>query len=100
MADEGVLLALSDAQQAELAGAIRDLLAHVGPRLELVWLPTRSPHLNAIEQLWGYRRANVTRGVVRGTIARQCQAACDFLSALDLATFQRLMSRSPCLRTS
>jgi hypothetical protein len=52
------------------------------------------------EPLWGYLRANVTRGVFWGTIARQCQAACDFLSDLDLATFQRLMSSSPCLRTS
>jgi hypothetical protein len=51
------------------------------------------------EQPWGYLRANATRAVFWGTIARQCQAACDFLGALDLATFQGLMGRSPCLRT-
>ena len=77
--------------------AVRDFLAHVGDRLEIIPLPTHSPHLNAIERLWGYLRDHVTRNVFWGTIARQCQAATDFLQALDLATFQRLMSTSPCL---
>jgi transposase len=97
--DEHLLL-VADRAAYHDADAFRDFLAHAGPRLEPVWLPTQSPHLNAVEQLWGYLRANVTRGVFWGTIARQCQAACDFLGALDLATFQRLMGRSPCLRTS
>jgi transposase len=82
--------------------AVRDFLAHLSPRLELVWLPTHSPHLNAIERLWNYLRANVTRNLFWGTIARQCEMVRDFLAALDLATFQTLMSSSPCLaaRTS
>ena len=79
---------------------MRDFLAHVGDRLELVPLPTQSPHLNAIERLWAYLRDHVTRNVFWGTIARQCQAVTDFLRALDLATFQRLMSTSPCLATT
>jgi hypothetical protein len=50
--------------------------------------------------VWLYLRAHVTRDVFWGTIGRQCQAVCDFLGALDLATFQSLLGTSPCLKTS
>jgi transposase len=94
--DERLLLVLDQASYHD-CDAVRDFLAHVGDRLELVPLPTHSPHLNAIERLWGYLRDHVTRTVFWGTIARQCQAVIAFLRALDLPTFQRLMSTSPCL---
>jgi hypothetical protein len=94
------LLLVTDRASYHDSDAVRDFLAHVGPRLELIWLPTQSPHLNAIERLWLYLRAHVTRDVFWGTIGRQCQAVCEFLDALDLATVQRLMGTSPCLRTS
>lgn len=91
------LLLVTDRASYHDSDAVRDYLAHVGTRLELIWLPTHSPHLNAIERLWNYLRANVTRNLFWGTIARQCEAVRDFLAALDLATFQTLMSTSPCL---
>jgi hypothetical protein len=94
------LIVVTDRASYHDSDAVRDFLAHVGERIELVWLPVQSPHLNAIERLWGYLRSHVTRDVFWGTIARQCQAACAFLDALDFATFQRLMGSSPCLRTS
>jgi len=92
--DEPLLLVL-DRASSHACDAVRDFLAHVGDRLELVPLPTHSPHLNAIARLWGYLRDHVTRTVFWGTIARQCQAVIAFLRALDLPTFQRLMSTSP-----
>ena len=94
--DDQRLLVLDQAS-SHACDAVRDFLAHVGDRLELVPLPTHSPHLNAIERLWGYLRDHVTRDVFWGTSTRQCQAVCDVLQALDFPTFQRLMSTSPCL---
>lgn len=94
--DEKLLLVLDRASYHD-CDAVRDFLAHVGDRLELVSLPTHSPHLNAVERLWAYLRDHVTRNVFWGTIARQCQAVIDFLRALDFPTFQRLVSTSPCL---
>src|SRR5262249_51330585 len=46
-ADEGLRLVLARAADHD-SDAVRDVLAHVGPRLELVWLPTQSPHLTGI----------------------------------------------------
>ncbi len=94
--NDSLLLVLDRASYHD-ADAVRDFLAQVGDRLEVIWLPTQSPQLNAIERLWGYLRDHVTRNVFWGTIARQCQAVADFLGAMDLATFQTLMSTSPCL---
>ncbi len=91
------LLLVTDRASYHDSDAVRDYLAHVGGRLELIWLPTHSPHLNAIERLWNYLRANVTRNLFWGRITRQCEAVRDFLAALDLATFQSLMGTSPCL---
>jgi transposase len=45
----GPLIVIWDNGPAHSGDAIRDFLAHVGPRLELIWLPTQSPHLNAID---------------------------------------------------
>ena len=94
--DETLLLVLDQASYHD-CDAVRDFLAHVGGRLELIPLPTHSPHLNAIERLWGYLRDHVTRNVFWGTIGRQCAAVIEFLRALDFRTFQHLMSTSPCL---
>ena len=92
------LLLVTDQASYHDSDAVRDFRAHVGDRLEFVPLPTHSPHLNAIERLWGYVRDHVTRNTFWGTLARQCQAVIGFLDALDFATFQTLMSSSPCLR--
>jgi transposase len=97
--DERLLLVADQASYHD-SDAVRDFRAHVGGRLEFVPLPTHSPHLNAIERLWGYLRDHVTRNTFWGTLAHQCQAVVDFLDALDFATFQRLMSTAPCLMTS
>jgi transposase len=95
--DEHLLL-VTDQASWHNSDAVRDYLAHVGDRLEFVPLPSHSPHLNAIGRLWGYIRDHVTRNTFWGTLARECQAVVAFLDALDFATFQSLMSTSPCLR--
>jgi transposase len=91
------LLVVTDRASYHDSDAVRDFVAHVQDRLEFVPLPTHSPHLNAIERLWGYLRDHVTRNVFWGTLARECQAVIEFLDALDFPTFQSLMSTTPCL---
>jgi ABC-type phosphate transport system substrate-binding protein len=49
------------------------------------------------QRLWGYLRDHVTRNDFWGTFGRGCAAVIEFLRALDLPTFQRLMSTSPCM---
>jgi transposase len=94
--DEHLLL-VTDQASWHSSDAVRDFQAQVHDRLEFIPLPSHSPHLNAIERLWGYVRDHVTRNTFWGTLARECQAVVAFLDALDFATFQALMSTSPCL---
>jgi transposase len=81
------LLLVMDNASFHQSDAIRDYIAHAEGRLELVPMPTYSPHLNRIEQIWNYLRSKVTRNIFWGTIARLCEAAIDFLRTLDFATF-------------
>jgi transposase len=92
------LLLVIDQASWHSSDAVRDFQAHVHDRLAFIPLPTHSPHWNALERLWGYVRDHVTRNTFWGTLARECQAVVAFLDALDFATFQTLMSSSPCLR--
>ena len=96
--DEPLLL-VTDRASYHDSDAVRDFLAQVGARRELVWLPTPSPHRNASERLGNHVRAHVTRNLFWGTIARQYEAVRDVLAALDLATFQTRTGSSPCLAT-
>jgi hypothetical protein len=91
------LLLVTDQASYHDSDAVRDFQAHVHDRLEFVPLPTHSPHLNAIERLWGYLRDHVTRNTFWGTLPHVCEAVVTFLDALDFGTFQSLMSTSPCL---
>jgi transposase len=54
MFPEERLLLVMDNASFHQSDATRDYVAHTEGRLELVPLPTYSPHLNRIEQIWNY----------------------------------------------
>ena len=60
-------------------------------RLEPVFLPTYSPHLNLIERLWNFMRGKMTRNQFYESLKVQCQEIADWLATLPLARFCSLM---------
>jgi transposase len=60
-------------------------------QLELVYLPTYSPHLNLIERLWRLMRAQVTRNQFFVSLSELAQAAVNWLDTLPFAQFCSLM---------
>ena len=60
-------------------------------RLELVYLPTYSPHLNLIERLWRLLRSQVTRNQFYDSLMTLVLAAVLWLEHLPLAQFCSLM---------
>ena len=60
-------------------------------RLELVYLPTYSPHLNLIERLWRLMRSQVTRNRFYDSRSALANAAVNWLSQLPFSQFCSLM---------
>lgn len=60
-------------------------------RLELVYLPTYSPHLNLIERLWRLMRSQVTRNRFYDSLSALADTAVSWLSQLPFAQFCSLM---------
>jgi transposase len=60
-------------------------------RLELVFLPTYSPHLNFIERLWRLLRLQVTRNQFYASLTDLAEAAVRWLERLAFAQFCALM---------
>ncbi|MCB0188334.1 MAG: IS630 family transposase, partial [Caldilineaceae bacterium] len=60
-------------------------------RLELVYLPTYSPHLNHIERLWRLMRSKVTRNRFYESLVAVAEAAVDWLNKLPIDQFCSLM---------
>jgi len=60
-------------------------------RLELVYLPTYSPHLNLIERLWRLLRSQVTRNQFYDSLRALVLAAVAWLEHLPFAQFCSLM---------
>ncbi len=60
-------------------------------RLELVYLPTYSPHLNLIERLWRLMRGQVTRNRFHQSLTALAEAAVNWLANLPFAQFCSLM---------
>jgi len=59
--------------------------------LEFVFLPTYSPHLNLIEILWRFMRAQVTRNHFFESLTAQAEAIVNWLSKLPFSRFCSLM---------
>jgi transposase len=60
-------------------------------RLELVFLPTYSPHLNLIEILWRFMRGQVTRNHFFDSLVAEAEAVVNWLTKLPFSRFCSLM---------
>lgn len=60
-------------------------------RLELVFLPTYSPHLNLIERLWRLMRTQVTRNRFLDSLLAVAEAVVHWLDCLSFAQFCSLI---------
>ena len=60
-------------------------------RLELVFLPTYSPHLNLIEILWRFMRGQVTRNHFFESLTTETEAVVNWLNKLPFSRFCSLM---------
>jgi transposase len=80
-----------DNAAAHTTTAIETFAADHRQRIELVYLPTYSPHLNLIERLWRLMRSNVTRNRFHSSLYAVAEAAVQWLDTLPFAQFCALM---------
>lgn len=80
-----------DNASAHTTPAIETFASEHHEQLELVYLPTYSPHLNHIERLWRLMRSRVTRNRFYESLNAVAQAAVDWLDNLSFAEFCSLM---------
>ena len=60
-------------------------------RLEAVFLPTYSPHLNLIERLWGFMRGQMTKNVFYENLTSLAEAVVDWFEKLPFSRFCSLL---------
>ena len=60
-------------------------------RIEPVFLPTYSPHLNLIERLWNFMRGKMTRNQFYESLKVQCEEIAEWFRTLPLSRFCSLM---------
>jgi transposase len=80
-----------DNASAHTTAAVQAFAKRHQERLELVYLPTYSPHLNLIERLWRLMRSQLTRNRFFPSLHALAQAATDWLNTLPFAQFCSLM---------
>lgn len=80
-----------DNASAHTTAAVDAFVEQHRDRLELVYLPTYSPHLNLIERLWRVMRSQVTRNRFYASLTALAQAVVNWLSTLSFARFCSLM---------
>lgn len=80
-----------DNASAHTTTAIEAFAQQHQARLELVYLPTYSPHLNLIERLWRLLRNQVTRNRFFDSLTALAEAAVNWLERLPLTQFCSLM---------
>ncbi len=80
-----------DNASAHTTAAIETFACQHQARLELVYLPTYSPHLNLIERLWRFLRGQMTRNHFYDSLIALVEATIAWLEQLPLAQFCSLM---------
>jgi hypothetical protein len=80
-----------DNASAHTTPAIETFVAEHACQLELVYLPTYSPHLNYIERLWRLMRSQVTRNRFYESLTAVAEAAVQWLAVLPFAQTCSLM---------
>ena len=85
-----------DNASAHTTPAIEAFATEHQPRLELVYLPTYSPHLNHIERLWRLMRSKVTRNRFYESLTAVAEAVVHWLDTLPFVHFCSLMGLDEC----
>ena len=80
-----------DNASAHTTAQLDNFIATHRQRLELVFLPTYSPHLNLIERLWRFMRSQVTRNQFYVSLSAEAEAVVNWLSQLPFSSFCRLI---------
>lgn len=80
-----------DNASAHTTAAVQAFAQRHQHRLELVYLPTYSPHLNLIERLWRLMRSQLTRNRFFPSLHALAQAATGWLETLPFAHFCSLL---------
>jgi len=80
-----------DNASAHTTPAIEAFTAQHHERLDLVYLPAYSPHLNHIERLWRLMRSKVTRNHFYESLTAVALAAMQWLEKLPFGQFCSLM---------
>ena len=80
-----------DNASAHSTAAVERFAAVHCQRLELVYLPTYSPHLNLIERLWRLMRGQVTRNHFYDSLSALAEAAVQWLDKLSFTDFCSLL---------
>jgi transposase len=80
-----------DNASAHTTPAVASFAEQHRDRLELVYLPTYSPHLNLIERLWRLMRSQVTRNRFYNSLNDVAEAAVNWLNTLPFTQFCSLM---------
>ncbi|MGZ3744945.1 MAG: transposase [Pseudobdellovibrionaceae bacterium] len=75
------LTLLVDKDRSHEAAKSQKLATELG--IHLIWLPTRSPELNAMESLWGFAKPRVCANRQYGTIENEVQKFIRFLHHLS-----------------
>lgn len=87
----GFWFVILDNASAHKSPAVKTFLADNQDRLELVFLPTYSPHLNLIERLWRVMRHQVTRNVFFESLDALAEAVTVWLEKLPFNQFCSVM---------
>ena len=80
-----------DNASAHTTAAVHRFAQQHHERLELVFLPTYSPHLNPIERLWRFMRSQVTRNRFYASLVDLAEAAVCWLNQLPFAQFSSVL---------
>jgi transposase len=80
-----------DNASAHKTPAVDEFAVQHQERLELVYLPTYSPHLNLIERLWRLMRNHVTRNRFYESLPALAEATVKWLDTLPFANFCSLI---------
>lgn len=91
MAPDAFWFVVLDNASAHTTAPVQAFAQHHQAQLELVYLPTYSPHLNPIERLWHFMRRQVTRNHFFADLPTLAQAAMHWLETLPFAHFCSLL---------
>lgn len=88
---DGFFFVVMDNAPAHKTPKLNDFWKKHKDCIELIFLPTYSPHLNLIERLWKLMRGKVTKNQFYESLDKVAQAVVDWFEKLEFAKFCSLM---------